>query len=80
MDDSTPVTKVPTAQEQPTMSVWPEAAGFVGLSRSAAYAAANSGSLPVIRFGRSMRVPTAALRRMLELDETVAGGDAEWRR
>jgi excisionase family DNA binding protein len=37
----------------------------LGLSRATAYAAANSGSLPVIRIGRRMVVPRHALERLL---------------
>lgn len=60
---------IPTPDQQPTMSV--EAAGVVlGLGRSAAYAAVERGEIPAIRFGRRLVVPTAALRRLLALDET----------
>jgi len=40
----------------------------LGISRPAAYRAAASGEIPTIRVGRCIRVPTAALRRMLGLD------------
>jgi hypothetical protein len=36
-----------------------------GLSRSSAFAAANNGTLPVIRFGRRLIVPRRALERLL---------------
>jgi excisionase family DNA binding protein len=62
---------MPTAEEQPTLTVWPEAAGWLGLSKSGAYAAASSGALPTIRIGRRLLVPTAALRRMLQLDQAA---------
>ncbi len=43
-----------------------EAAGKVlGLGRSAAYAAANSGEIPTIRIGKLIRVSKAALEQML---------------
>ncbi|MHB8594331.1 MAG: excisionase family DNA-binding protein [Acidimicrobiales bacterium] len=42
-----------------------EAGGLLGLSRGLAYAAARSGEIPVIRVGRRMLVPVAALRRLL---------------
>jgi Helix-turn-helix domain len=48
-----------------TLSI-PEAGRVLGLGRSAAYDAARRGRLPVLWFGRVGRVPTAALRRMLE--------------
>jgi excisionase family DNA binding protein len=43
----------------------PEAGKLLGLGRSAAYAAAANGELPVIRFGKLMRVPLVALQRMM---------------
>ena len=45
-----------------------ETAPFVGLGRSSAYEAARRGEIPTIRFGRSLRVPTAKLRQMLGID------------
>lgn len=47
-----------------TISV-PEAGKMLGLGKDAAYAAAARGEIPVLRFGRWLRVPTAALRAML---------------
>jgi excisionase family DNA binding protein len=58
---------IPTPEERPTVSV-EEAAEWFGLGRSAAYVAVRRGELPSLRFGRSLRVPTAAARRMLGLD------------
>ena len=49
------------------MSV-PEAGRWFDLARSASYEAAARGELPVLRFGRSLRVPTAKLRQMLGID------------
>jgi hypothetical protein len=60
--------RIPEAEEQPTVSVWPAAGEALGLSRSAAYEAATRGDIPVIRLGRRVVVPTAALRRLLQLD------------
>jgi excisionase family DNA binding protein len=65
-------------EERPTISI--EEAGIVlGISRWGAYQAAKTGELPTVRFGRRVRVPTAALRRMLALDDsaTIATGDSE---
>ncbi len=45
-----------------------EAGQLLGISRSAAYAAAKSGDLPTLRIGRRFVVPTAELRRMLRID------------
>ncbi len=59
---------IPTPSERPWLDV-PEAGhlGF-GLGRSASYDAVRRGDLPSIRIGRRIVVPTAALRRLLELD------------
>lgn len=51
-----------------------EARQAIGIGRSAAYEAVRAGTwpTPVIRVGRRIRVPTASLRRVLELDPPVA--------
>lgn len=54
---------------QPTISV-DEFAHLVGIARSTAFAAVKAGEIPSIRFGKRIRIPTAAVRRMLELDES----------
>ena len=54
--------------DAPTVSV-EEAGRVLGLGRSKSYEAARSGEIPVLRFGRTLRVPTAALRQMLGLGE-----------
>lgn len=59
---------VPSTLEQPTMKI-DEAALLLGVSRTVAYEAARSGELPTIRLGRRIVVPTAVIRRMLQLDE-----------
>lgn len=59
--------ELPDPRIQPTLDV-PEAGRYLGLSRALSYNAAASGELPTIRFGRKIRVPTAAVRRMLALD------------
>jgi len=46
--------------------LWPNAGQALGLSRNATYDAAKRGEIPTIRFGKLIKVPTAALRRMLE--------------
>jgi excisionase family DNA binding protein len=56
---------VASARKKPeTLSV-PEAGRRVGLGKNASYEAARRGELPVLRFGRKLRVPSAALDRML---------------
>ena len=49
-----------------TISV-PEAGRlYFGLSRNAAYVAAQRGDFPVIKIGRLLRVPVRALEQMLD--------------
>lgn len=42
---------------------------FLHLGRSAMYDAINRGEVPSIRIGRLIVIPTAALRRMLQVDD-----------
>ncbi len=63
-----PSAHIPTAEERPTLRL-DEVCGPLNMGRSAVYAAAASGDIPTIRIGRRILVPTAALRRMLQLDE-----------
>lgn len=53
--------------EEATLSV-EDAARWLGISRNTAYRAAAEGVLPVLRFGRRMRVPTLGLLRLLRGD------------
>jgi excisionase family DNA binding protein len=54
----------------PDPSAWPpflrveEAAALLRISRSSAYEAAARGELPIVKFGRRLRVPRAALARL----------------
>lgn len=51
----------------PTLTV--ERAGqLLGISRYAAYRAASSGEIPVLRLGRRLVVPTARLLAMLGIE------------
>ncbi|HXN60922.1 MAG TPA: helix-turn-helix domain-containing protein [Acidimicrobiales bacterium] len=59
--------KIPDPEEQPTLTV-DEAARFLGIGRSTAYDGIRSGGIPSIRVGGRIVVPTAALRRLLQLD------------
>jgi len=54
----------PKANESAVLTV-PEAGAKLGLTRNAAYQAAARGEIPVIRFGKLMRVPKVAIERML---------------
>ena len=60
-------TRIPTAEEQPLMTV-AEAGAFFNLKRAAAYEAARRGVFPTIKAGRRIFVPTAAFRSLLGLD------------
>ena len=55
-------------ESKPTLSV-DEFAVVAGISRSTAFAAVHSGQVPSMRFGKRIRIPTAAVRRLLELDD-----------
>lgn len=62
-------TTIEELRSEATLSIT-RAAEVLGVSRSYAYQLAASGELPVIRLGaKRVRVPTAALRRMLGVDE-----------
>lgn len=43
-----------------------EAGAVLGLGRDASYAAVANGDIPVIRLGKRLRVPKAAIERMIE--------------
>ena len=56
--------------EQPKTISVPEAGRkYFGLGKNASYEAAARGDMPVLRFGKRLRVPVAALERMLEHPE-----------
>lgn len=58
-------TDATSPDEKPETYSVPEAGRIVGLGRNASYDAARRGELPVLRFGRILRVPRAALERLL---------------
>jgi hypothetical protein len=60
--------RIPTAEERPVVSLWPEAGEWLELGRSATYDAAKRGEIPTISIGRRRVVPTAKLRVLLGLD------------
>ena len=64
---------IPDPEERPVMSVR-EAAAALGVSRSKAYALVADGTWPSLRWGRFVVIPTAALRRLLDLPTTEAEG------
>lgn len=51
---------------EPVLLTVEEAARALSLGRSKTYALLASGALPVVRIGRSVRVPAAALREWAE--------------
>lgn len=53
--------------EQLTLTV-EDAAVLLKLSRGHAYAAIERGEIPSIRIGRVIRLPSAALRQMLQIE------------
>ena len=59
---------------QLTLSV-PEAGRRLGLGKNLSYEAAQRGELPVLRFGRRLRVPVAALERLLNSATVRAGNE-----
>jgi excisionase family DNA binding protein len=52
-----------------------EAGRRLGIGRSAAYAAAANGQLPVIRIGGLLRVPLRALERLLDAAQVARDPD-----
>ena len=62
---------VPDPTAEPTMQV-ERVAKALGISRNATYNGVESGEIPSIRIGRRIVVPTAAVRRMLQLDRDLA--------
>ena len=57
----------PDPASQPTLTV-EQTGEFLGISRAAAYEGVRSGEIPSVRIGRRIVVPTAAIRRLLQLD------------
>jgi excisionase family DNA binding protein len=62
-------------QHELTVSV-PEAGRRLGLGKNLSYEAAQRGELPVLRFGRKLRVPLAALERLLNETRTKSQASA----
>ena len=59
------MTKRRSSDQKPLTYSISEAGEMAGLSRNGAYAAADRGEIPTIRFGRLLRVPAAAWDRIL---------------
>jgi hypothetical protein len=60
---------IPDPLERPTLPLWPDTGRILGLGRSATYAAAERGEIPTLSFGARKVVPTAALRRLVQIDQ-----------
>lgn len=67
-DEPAALPVLPDPAVQPTMTVWPETARALGLSRQATYDAVATGEIPSVRIGTRILVLTAPLRRMLGFD------------
>jgi excisionase family DNA binding protein len=63
--------RVPDPASEPTITV-ERAAELLGISRGQGYEGVRTGAIPSIRIGRRIVVPTAKVRRMLELDGPVS--------
>jgi len=61
---------IPDPAERPTLSV-DETAELLAIGRSTAYGGIHSGQIPSIRVGTRIRVPTAAVLRLLQLEVEV---------
>ena len=57
-------------EDLPLVLTVEEAARYLRVGRSTAYEAVRSGQIPSTKIGRSIRIPSAALLRML--DEAVS--------
>lgn len=69
MSETHPVAP-PDPRVQPTMTV-EEAADVFGISRASAYEGVRTREIPSIRIGRRWLIPTAAVIRMLALDDAA---------
>lgn len=62
---------VPDPADEPTLTV-ERVAAIMSIARQSAYDAIGRGEIPAIRLGKRLLVPTAALRRLLDIDEDRA--------
>lgn len=59
-----------------TMSVPEAGKAYLGIGRDASYEAAHRGQIPYMQVGKLMRVPIAAMERMMEeVGSTTSNGD-----
>jgi len=66
----------PNSASNPVLLHVVEAAEILALSRARVYQLIAAGELPHIRFGKSVRVPRAALLRYIERQTVNADNDA----
>ena len=64
-----------TPGQQPDVLTAAEAAALLRVGVKSIYKAVNSGQLPVVRFGRIIRIPVHALERMLDESTPTERGD-----
>lgn len=69
MSETNEPVRLPDPQVQPILNLWPTTGRLLGLSRQSTYDAATRGDIPTIRIGRRILVPTAALARLLCIDD-----------
>jgi excisionase family DNA binding protein len=61
------IPNLPDPEVRPWLTV-EEALPFLPCGRNGAYAAIKSGQIPSLRVGRKIVIPTAALRRLAQID------------
>jgi excisionase family DNA binding protein len=54
-----------TSKQKPLVLTIPQAAQRLGISKESAYKAAKKGTLPSLRIGGSVRVPTVVVEQMI---------------
>ena len=69
---------IPDAERQPVMTA-DEVFAELGIDRATGYKAIRDGTFPlhIVRIGRLIRIPTAAVRRLLEIDEPANRDNVE---
>ena len=79
--DSNPIGKAMLASHRPMLLTVRDVEAELQLGRTRTYELIRSGQIPVIRLGRSVRIPREALRRWIDDHSIgVARGDAEGHR
>jgi hypothetical protein len=56
------------AEEPLFLPLWPDTGQILKLSRNTTYESAKRGEIPVLKFGRALRVPMAWVRQKAQLD------------